>query len=380
MTENLISIIIPTFNESKNISNLLKSIKENLPLTDLEVVVVDDNSPDGTGMIVEDYIKSMKNIAGYSISIIHRKVKDGLSSAILDGLKYSKSEIVVVMDSDFSHPPRIIPKMLEKLKKTQCDIVVASRYVAGGSVQGWPFKRKLMSLIATNIAKIGLGVTPKDPMSGFFVFRRKIIDGLKFDAIGFKLLLELLVKTKGVKVEEIPYTFTDRQFGSSKLDSTIIIDYFKSVWNLYRYGRTMRKNEPRTSVRFISKAVRFFTVGASGLGVNYLVSLLFSSSIDMWYIHATMAGIIFSISSNFVLNKYWTFEDRNFTPKRTVIQYCKFTGFSSIGALIQLGMVYQLVDGFSLSYPVALIMAVGTAAFSNFILNKRWTFNETVWS
>jgi len=93
-----------------------------------------------------------------------------------------------------------------------------------------------------------------------------------------------------------------------------------------------------------------------------------------------MAGIIFSISSNFVLNKYWTFEDRNFTPKRTIIQYCKFMGFSSIGALIQLGMVYQLVDGFSLSYPVALIMAVGTAAFSNFILNKRWTFNETVWS
>lgn len=380
MTENLISIIIPTFNESKNISNILKSIKENLLLTDLEVIVVDDNSPDGTGMIVDDYIKSMKNIPDYSISIIHRKVKGGLSSAILEGLKHSKGEIIAVMDSDFSHPPRIIPKMLEKLKKTQCDIVVASRYVAGGSVQGWPFKRKLMSLIATKIAKIGLGVTPKDPMSGFFMFRRKIIDGLKFDAIGFKLLLELLVKTKGVKVEEIPYTFTDRQFGSSKLDSAIIIDYFKSVWNLYRYGRTMIKNEPRTSVRFISKAARFFTVGASGLGVNYLVSLLFSSSIDMWYIHATMAGIIFSISSNFVLNKYWTFEDRNFTPKRTVIQYCKFMGFSSIGALIQLGMVYQLVDGFSLSYPVALIMAVGTAAFSNFILNKRWTFNETVWS
>lgn len=380
MTENQVSIIIPTFNESKNICNILQSIKENLPKTDLEAIVVDDNSPDGTGKIVEDYIKSMKKITGYSVSIIHRKVKKGLSSAILDGLKHSKGETIVVMDSDLSHPPQIIPKMLEKLKKTQCDIVIASRYVTGGSIQGWPFKRKLMSIVATKIAKIGLGVTIKDPMSGFFVFRRKIMDGLKFDAIGYKILLELLVKTKGVKVEEIPYTFTDRQFGSSKLNSSIIIDYCKSVWKLYRYGRTVKKDESRISVRFISKAARFFTVGASGLGVNYLASLLFSSSIDMWYIHATMAGIIFSISSNFILNKYWTFEDRDFTLRKTTIQYGKFVGFSSFGALIQLGMVYQLVDGFYLSYPIALVIAVGTAAFSNFILNKRWTFNETVWS
>ncbi|MCH8916162.1 MAG: glycosyltransferase family 2 protein [Thaumarchaeota archaeon] len=380
MTENQVSVIIPTFNESENICNVLKSIKEHLPKIDLEAIVVDDNSPDGTGKIVEEYIKSMKNMAGYSISIIHRKVKEGLSSAILDGLKSSKGDIVVVMDSDLSHPPQIIPKMLDILKQTQCDIVVASRYVTGGAIHGWPFKRKLMSKVATKIAKKGLGVTANDPMSGFFAFRRKIIDGLKFDAIGYKMLLELLVKTKGVKVEEIPYTFTNRKFGSSKLDTSVIFDYCKSVWKLYRYGRTVRKDERRTSVRFLSKAARFFTVGASGLGVNYLASLLFSSSLDMWYIHATILGIMFSISSNFVLNKYWTFEDRDFTPKRTAIQYGKFVGFSSIGALVQLGMVYYLVDGFSLSYPIALVLAVGTAAFSNFILNKKWTFKEKVWS
>ncbi len=85
-------------------------------------------------------------------------------------------------------------------------------------------------------------------------------------------------------------------------------------------------------------------------------------------------------SSNFVLNKYWTFEDRDFSLKRIITQYGKFTGFSSIGALIQLGMVYYLVDEFSISYPVALVFAVGTAAFSNFVLNKKWTFKEKVWS
>jgi dolichol-phosphate mannosyltransferase len=373
-------VIIPTFNESENICNVLKSIKESLPKINLEAIVVDDNSPDGTGKIVEDYIQSMKNIAGYSISVIHRKAKEGLSSAILDGLRNSNGDTIVVMDSDLSHPPQIIPKMLETLKQTQCDIVVASRYVTGGTIQGWPFKRKLMSKFATLIAKKGLGVSANDPMSGFFVFKRKITEGLKFDAIGYKILLELLVKTKGVKVEEVPYTFTDRKFGTSKLDSSIIFDYCKSVWKLYKYGRLARKEEKRTSVKFLSKAARFFTVGATGLGVNYLASLLFSSSLDMWYIHSTILGIIFSISSNFILNKYWTFEDRDFTPKRTVIQYGKFTGFSSIGALIQLGMVYYLVDGLSLSYPIALVLAVGTAAFSNFVLNKKWTFKEKVWS
>ena len=380
MTENQVSIIIPTFNESENICNLLKSIKEHLPKIDLEAIVVDDNSPDGTGKIVEEYIKSMKDIAGYTISVIHRKAKEGLSSAVLDGLKNSNGDTVVVMDSDLSHPPHIIPKMLETLKQTQCDIVVASRYIKGGAIQGWPFKRKLMSKVATKIAKKGLGVTTNDPMSGFFAFRRKITEGVKFDAIGYKMLLELLVKTKGVRVEEIPYTFTNRKFGSSKLGMYIIFDYCKSVWKLYKYGRKVRKEEKRTSVRFLSKAARFFTVGASGLGVNYIASLLFSSSLDMWYLHATILGIIFSISSNFILNKYWTFEDRDFTYKRTVVQYGKFAGFSSIGALVQLGMVYYLVDGFGLSYPIALVLAVGTAAFSNFILNKKWTFKEKVWS
>ena len=380
MTENQISVIIPTFNESENICNVLESIKDCLPKIDLEAIVVDDNSPDGTGKIVEEYIKSMKDVAGYSISVIHRRAKEGLSSAILDGLKNSKGDTVIVMDSDMSHPPQIIPKMLETIKQTQCDIVVASRYIKGGAVQGWPFKRKLMSTVATKIAKKGLGISTDDPMSGFFAFRRKITDGVRFDAIGYKMLLELLVKTKGVKIEEIPYTFTDRKFGSSKLDSSTILDYCKSVWKLYRYGKTVEKEEERTSVRFLSKAVRFFSVGASGLGINYLASMLFTLSSDMWYLHATLMGIIFSITSNFVLNKYWTFEDRDFSTKRTLIQYGKFTGFRSIGALVQLGMVYYLVDELGILYPVSLVLAVGTAAFSNFVLNKRLTFKEKVWS
>jgi len=377
-----VSIIIPTYNESQNVLKILKSIGDILPKNILtEAIVVDDNSPDGTGKIVENYLKDFKKVTGYTVDVIHRTAKKGLSSAILNGIQQAKGDTIVVMDSDFSHPPQIIPRMLDALRKYHCDIVVASRYVKGGKISGWPLKRKLMSKLATVIAKKGLGVSTLDPMSGFFAFKRPIIKGLKFDAIGFKMLLEILVKTRGATVWEIPYTFTDRQFGASKVSLTTAIDYAKSVWRLYRYGKSERKREKRSSVRFLSKAARFYTVGASGLGVNYFMSLLFAGGIsDLWYLHANIIGIIASMTTNFILNKYWTFEDRDFSTKKTLSQYSKFVGFSSFGAVVQLFMVFSLVEGSQIGYPIALILAVLTAAFGNFILNKKWTFKEKLWN
>ena len=376
--KNQVSIIIPTYNESENIINILHSIKEIIPKNILtQTIVVDDNSPDGTGKLVEDYLKNVKKMADHTIEIIHRKAKNGLGSAILNGIQQAKGDTIVVMDCDFSHPPQIIPKLVESIKKYQYDIAVASRYIKGGKIQGWSQKRKLMSKFATLIAKKGLGVNTKDPMSGFFAFKRSIIKELNFDAIGYKILLEIIVKTKGVNIKEIPYTFQDREFGSSKLGIKTILDYYKSVWKLYRYGKPLEKQEKRSSVKFLSKAGRFYTVGASGFIVNYLISLFFTSGgYDMWYLHATVIGIFASITSNFVLNKIWTFGDRDFKIKKTISQYGKFAMFSSLGALVQLGMVYFLVDGNSMAYPLALIIAVITAAFGNFVLNKKWTFKE----
>ena len=323
----------------------------------------------------------MKQKIGYTIDVIHRKTKSGLSSAVLRGIEHATGDTIVVMDSDFSHPPKIIPRLIEEIKRSGCDIAIASRYAAGGAVKGWTLKRKLLSSTATRIARKGLGINESDPMSGFFAFKRKIIEGLKLDAIGYKMLLEILVKTKGATVREIPYTFTNRMHGSSKLDSSTMFDYARSVWKLYRFGKSAEKNESRDSVRFLSKAARFYTVGASGLLLNYLVSLLFAdAAMNFWYIHATIIGIMFSMSSNFILNKIWTFGDRNFEVKSTLTQYGKFIGFSSLGALVQLGIVYVLVDSYQLLYPVALVLGVATAASSNFILNKKWTFKEKVWS
>lgn len=382
-----VSIILPTYNESQNILSMLKSIRENIPKGILaETIVVDDNSPDGTGRLVDDYIKNLRRFAQDTVNVIHRKTKrGGLASAILHGIQNAKADIIVVMDSDFSHPPQVIPRLLEALKQYQCDLVVASRYVQGGGTRGWTIKRKVISKCGAVIAKLGLHVKTKDPMSGFFAFKRSIINGLAFDALGYKFLLELLVKAdKTITIKEIPYTFVNRKLGTSKLDASLYettTEYLHAVWKLYKSKRLRDETaEKRKSVRFFSKAARFFTVGASGFVVNYLVSTLFASGMtDLWYLQANMLGIIVSLSTNFILNKIWTFEDRDFGFKKTFSQYGKFAAFGSLGAAVQLSAVYWLVDTHGMSYPLALFTAITMAAFSNFLLNKKITFRENLW-
>ena len=141
MQEPQLSIIIPTYNESQNILKIIKSIKENILDIKTQTIIVDDNSPDGTGKLVDDYISNVKKAAGHTVDIIHRKTKTGLASAVIKGIQHATGDTIVVMDSDFSHPPQIIPKMIESIKQYQCDIVVASRHAKGGAINGWSIKR-----------------------------------------------------------------------------------------------------------------------------------------------------------------------------------------------------------------------------------------------
>jgi dolichol-phosphate mannosyltransferase len=404
------SVIIPTYNESENILKLIDAVKDNLPCDVFtEIIVVDDNSPDGTGRIVENYAQDMvrtknrsircqyqknnltsnDNIRNYLIKVIHRPNKNGLISAILQGINSSTGQNILIMDADFSHPPEIIPRIIDELLQDPNCIVIASRYISGGSIMGWPYKRRILSSGAAKIARHSLKVcNVKDPMSGFFALPRHVIENIHFNTRGYKLLLELLVKVnEDIRVKEIPYTFTDRKSGESKLDFNVVLDYAKSVWHLYRYGQKsnkgiiQNKEAKRNSVLFLSKAGRFFTVGASGLLLNYVVSFLLSNGIlaNLWYLEATMIGILCSLTSNFLLNKAWTFEDRNFSPNHTLKQFGLFVGMSSIGAILQLAMVYLLVHSGGIRYEFSLILAVAIASISNFLLNKKWTFRENIW-
>ena len=337
-----------------------------------------------------------------TLKVVHRPSKNGLIPAILQGIESSQSEYILVMDADFSHPPKLIPKMIDELRNSNCDIVIASRYVKGGSVEGWSLKRRLISKGAIKLSHLVLGIRKvKDPMSGFFICRRNLIGDIKVNSKGYKFLLEILVKaTDSAKVKEIPYNFVDRRAGKSKLSSGVVVDYVKSVYYLKRYKQERQKQEQQklrektrqyreyiTQKRenlssFLSKAGRFFAVGTSGLILNYMISLLLTNGTlsSLWYVKATLIGITISMISNFFLNKIWTFGDRNFSMRHTVKQLGLFAAICSFGAGLQLALVYLLVESGIIQFNFALILAVAIASANNFLLNKKWTFSEKIWS
>lgn len=147
-----------------------------------------------------------------------------------------------------------------------------------------------------------------------------------------------------------------------------------------RSERVIREQEKHRSIPFLSKTARFFTVGASGLALNYVVSFLLSNVIsNLWYIQAAGIGIVMSVHTNFVLNKIWTFEDRNYTLRHVIKQYFSFLALCAFGALIQLSLTYVFFEHWHIHYAISLMLAVTIASMSNFLLNKKITFGEKIW-
>jgi dolichol-phosphate mannosyltransferase len=397
------SIVIPTYNESGNILRLISEIEKNLPTNDFtEIIVVDDNSPDGTGKLVEDYItkegikakeKNSSHTKNHILKVVHRTGKEGLIPAILDGVRQSSGTNVLIMDADFSHPPEVIPKIMSELKRNPNSIVIGSRYIEGGKVVGWPARRKILSKGASTLARLGLNVkTVKDPMSGLFALPRELIQNISIATKGYKILLEILVKNKEIPVIEVPYTFTDRQSGKSKMSYNVIVNYAEAIWQLYQHGQKsdlvkISEQVNKRSVQFISKVGRYYTIGISGLIINYIVSFLLANDVansirllsNVWYLEASIIGAVISSTSNFFLNKYWTFEDKRFEVRSTARQYLSFMSMSAIGLIIQISLLYYMVENF-VPYRISLIVAIAVATTINFILNKKFTFKEKVWA
>lgn len=221
----MISLIIPTYNERENIKELLPLISH-LKLKNLEIIIVDDHSIDGTAEEVKKLIEELP----LKINLIQRKGKRDLSLSVLEGFKNAKGEILGVMDADLSHPPILIPKMIEELKNA--DLVIASRKISGSQIKEWPLKRKIFSGLATILAKI---LTPKisDPLSGFFFFKKEIINEKNLNPIGYKILLEILVKGNYQKVKEIPFIFENRKTGESKLNRQVVLKFLFHFLKLF---------------------------------------------------------------------------------------------------------------------------------------------------
>jgi len=224
-----VSLVIPTYNEKDNISVLTEKIfavfeKNNI---DAELIIVDDNSPDGTGKIADELARK------YNIQVIHRSGKFGLSSAVLEGFKISKGPILGAMDADFSHPTDSIPEILKPLLNNNAEISIGSRYISGGRIENWPFVRKIISKGATLLAKPLTKV--KDPMSGFFFIKKEVISDKILNPKGYKICLEVLIKGSYQSVVEVPIVFTDRKKGKSKLNLKEYINFISDLIGLYIY-------------------------------------------------------------------------------------------------------------------------------------------------
>jgi len=225
-----ITIIIPTYNEKENLPILVKSIFDVFQKNFLngEVIIVDDNSPDGTGRIADE-LSSGNN----KIKVLHRKGKEGLSSAVMEGFRHVTGEIIGVMDADLSHPPEVIPELVRSILDGESEFVIASRYNNNEKIENWPIARKIISRGATLLAKPLSNVS--DPMSGFFFIKRNVIEGIELSPIGYKIMLEILVKGKYNGIKEVQFIFKDRYKGESKLNWKEHLNYMQHLMRLYLF-------------------------------------------------------------------------------------------------------------------------------------------------
>jgi dolichol-phosphate mannosyltransferase len=223
------SIVIPTYNEAGGIEKLLRALAATFEASGLdgEIIVVDDNSPDGTGEIVERLARELP------VRCLHRSGKLGLSSAVIEGWAMARGDSVALgaMDADFSHDVKALPEMVKALGSGDFGLAIGSRYVPGGGISNWPKRRIIASRVACALARPLTNV--KDVTSGFFLVRRDALTGVQLDPIGFKIGLEVIAKAHYGKAIEVPYVFTDRVAGESKLNEREIFNYLRQLGRLY---------------------------------------------------------------------------------------------------------------------------------------------------
>jgi dolichol-phosphate mannosyltransferase len=235
-----ISIIIPTYREGPNIPALLRAIRHAMDADSdrYEVVIVDDDSRDG----IEDRVREMSG--EHAVTLVTRKNERGLASAVVEGFRVSRGSVIVVMDADLSHPPDALPSLIKPVAEGRADFVVGSRYCAGGGITRFTVYRRLNAWISRMLARPLTDV--RDPLSGYFAFPRRLLAvGAGLDPLGFKIGLELMVKTAPERILEVPILFGQRSSGQSKLNLKEQINYVRHLARLYRYVLVGRGERPR---------------------------------------------------------------------------------------------------------------------------------------
>jgi len=356
----MISVILPTYNEAENIKLIVSELSGMLDDEDIdgEIIVVDDNSPDGTADIAE------RLAARYPVRVHVRTNERGLSKAVIKGFDLAEGDICVVMDADLSHPVEKVPAMIKPILDNKCDATVGSRNIVGGGCENWPFTRRMISKGAGLLAK---GVTTlSDPTSGFMAIRKSILNGIKLDPLGWKIVLEAIVKTNP-RILEVPIIFADRKEGESKLGFRAQVDYLHHLWRLYCY-----------KYPGISQFLKFCVVGVSGLVVDTAVLVSFVSFFSFDPRFAAIFAFIAAVSWNYVFNRSWAFEVGRDT--KISYSYVSFVTICLVGLGIRIGVMHLLIEyagmGGSPWYILASLFGIAAATSFNFLGSKYIAFSK----
>ena len=352
-----LTIVIPTYKERDNIQPLVTRIHAVLQDYPYDILVVDDNSPDGTAEEVR------RLAAAYPINVVVRTDKRGLASAVVDGFALAKGRLLAVMDADLQHPPEIIKPLLDAAVNG-VDLVIASRYIKGGSVGNWSALRRFISAGAGWLAHLLLPGTRsvKDPMSGCFLFDRRILNGVSLSPVGYKILLEILCLSRMTTTAEVAYRFENRRAGQTKLSLLTQGDYIRHLLSLmHRSGELKRVG-------------KFILVGASGTLVNLGVLALLTENTGLQLLLSGAVAFELSVIWNFIFNDLFTFQGRTRPGSTFFGRLIRFNTISLGGLIIYLAVLGILTDIMGLHYLVSAVIGIITAFGWNFLVNNWWTW------
>ncbi|MCW5690502.1 MAG: glycosyltransferase [Pseudolabrys sp.] len=326
-----LSVILPAFNERANIPMMVERLAKALDGIDWEVVIVDDNSPDGTSALARDIGSRDRRVR-----CIRRVGRRGLAGACIEGMLASNAPYVAVMDADGQHDETLLAAMVGKLRRCEADLVVASRYTDGTTDTGFTAARAKASQWSTALARKLLKVELTDPMSGFFMLRREVIDELapKLSTQGFKILLDIAATGRdSLRIAELPFVFGERLAGESKLDARAALDFGQLL--------LAKLTNDAISYRF----VLFCLVGLTGIGAHMAtLGLLHGIGVPGFGVQQTIATMV-AIAWNYVFNNAYTYRDQRLTGWAFVRGFAVFELVCSVGAISNVGVASLIYTG-----------------------------------
>lgn len=343
--------MVPTYNEAANIAELHSRLAAALAGIRWEMIVVDDDSPDGTADRALDLFN-----AGHPVRVIRRIGRRGLSTAVIEGMMGSPAPHIAVIDADLQHDETLLPRMLDTLRAGEKDIVVGSRYIGDGGVTDWEAGRVRMSRLATVLAQRILSARLSDPMSGFFMINREplMVTVRHLSGEGYKILLDIFASSPTpLRYAELPYHFRPRRHGESKLDGAVMFEY-----GLLLLDKTVGRYIPPRLLMFIA-------VGGLGVLVHYAVFALLFFAAAATFAVAQAVATLTAMTGNYVLNNQLTYRDARRRGWRFVTGLLGFYLVCGVGLLGNVGIA---------SYAFSLRYEWWLAAFAGIVVGTVWNY------